>query len=188
MTAFQGSSHLEGESYNAQVKDTCKAEGAQWHALKNYDRHLNLVQALELKLKIKKCWTPEDAQWQKVGRLVANWKYQHALDHLEGLIVARIFELTKMNRAGTGYKLRKHIAKALQTRSIAIRSALNTYNSIASSMYPPRQTLKWEDVVEYMFLADFDLLRDTRHQGKPPSRNQGNSSEFQGIPCNSVEI
>lgn len=29
-------------------------------------------------------------------------------------------------------------------------------------MYPPRQTLKWEDVVEYAFLADFDLLRDTR--------------------------
>jgi hypothetical protein len=28
-------------------------------------------------------------------------------------------------------------------------------------MYPPRQTLKWEDVVEYAFLADFDLLRDT---------------------------
>lgn len=29
-------------------------------------------------------------------------------------------------------------------------------------MYPPRKTLKWEEVVEYAFLADFDLLRDTR--------------------------
>ncbi|KAI5993199.1 hypothetical protein EDD15DRAFT_2133056, partial [Pisolithus albus] len=27
---------------------------------------------------------------------------------------------------------------------------------------PPRQTLHWEQVVEYAFLADFDLLRDTR--------------------------
>ncbi|KAI6011553.1 hypothetical protein BKA83DRAFT_36774, partial [Pisolithus microcarpus] len=27
---------------------------------------------------------------------------------------------------------------------------------------PPRQTLRWEEVVEYAFLADFDLLWDTR--------------------------
>ncbi|KAG1888972.1 uncharacterized protein F5891DRAFT_1216814 [Suillus fuscotomentosus] len=152
MSAFQGSSHLEAASYDVQAKNTQKAETA----------HIKVVQALECKLEVEKRWTPEDPQWQKVGRLVANRKYQRALDRLEGLIVARIFELTKMNRAGTGYKLRKHIAKALQTRSVAIRSALNTYNSIASSMYPPRQTLKWEDVVEYAFLADFDLLHDTR--------------------------
>ncbi|KAG1840303.1 hypothetical protein DFJ58DRAFT_718410 [Suillus subalutaceus] len=89
----------------------------------------------------------------KAGRLVANRKYQRALDRLEGLVVARIFELAKMNRAGTG---------ALQTRSAAIRSALNTYNNLASAVYPPRQILKWEDVVEYAFLADFELLRKTR--------------------------
>jgi hypothetical protein len=59
-----------------------------------------------------------------------------------------------------GYKLRKHIAKALQTRSVAIRSALNTYNTIANAMTPPHQILKWEEVVEYAFLADFDLLCD----------------------------
>lgn len=33
---------------------------------------------------------------------MANRKYQCALDRLEGLIVAHIFELTKMNRVGTG--------------------------------------------------------------------------------------
>ncbi|KAG1862656.1 hypothetical protein F4604DRAFT_1882281 [Suillus subluteus] len=88
--------------------------------------------------------------------------YQLALDRLEGLIVARIFELTKMNRAGTGYKLCKHIAKALQTRSVAIRSALSTYNAVASVMSPPHKMLKWEEVIDYAFLADFDLLHDTR--------------------------
>ncbi|KAG1726723.1 uncharacterized protein EDB91DRAFT_1339607 [Suillus paluster] len=91
----------------------------------SYDAQL--VQVLECKLEIVKRWVPEDVEWQMAGRLVANRKYQRALDCLEGY-----------------------------------RSALNTYNSIASSMYPPRQTLKWEDVVEYVFLADFDLLRDTR--------------------------
>lgn len=29
-------------------------------------------------------------------------------------------------------------------------------------MSPPRQALEWEQIVEYAFLADFDLLRDAR--------------------------
>lgn len=29
-------------------------------------------------------------------------------------------------------------------------------------MIPPRQQLTWDQIVEYAFLADFDLLRDTR--------------------------
>lgn len=62
----------------------------------------------------------------------------------------------------TGYKLRKHIAKALQARSQAIRHALDKYNIAASALFPPRSHLSWNDVVEYAFLADFDLLRDTR--------------------------
>ncbi|KAG2126906.1 hypothetical protein DEU56DRAFT_958995 [Suillus clintonianus] len=162
ITAFQGSSHLEAAPYDVQAKNTRNAESARRHALEDHERYLKLVQALECRLEIEKRWTPHDAEWQRVGRLVANRKYQRALDRLEGLIVARIFELTRMNRAGTGYKLRKHIAKALQTRSVAIRTALNTYNAIAGSMHPPRRTLKWDEVVEYAFLADFDLLRDTR--------------------------
>lgn len=59
-----------------------------------------------------------------------------------------------------GYKLRKHIAKALQTRSKTIRTALGRYNAAATSLDPPRRTLKWEEVVEFTFLSDFDLLRD----------------------------
>ncbi|KIK17516.1 hypothetical protein PISMIDRAFT_15072 [Pisolithus microcarpus 441] len=89
-------------------------------------------------------------------------EYRRALDNLESLVVVRLFELTKMNRAGTGYKLQKHIAKALQTRSAAIKVALNHYNKCALVVQPPRQTLRWEEVVEYAFLADFDLLRDMR--------------------------
>jgi hypothetical protein len=61
-----------------------------------------------------------------------------------------------------GYALRKHISEALQKRSAAIRSALDRYNAAAKSLRPPRTTLKWDEVVEYAFLSDFDLLRDTR--------------------------
>jgi hypothetical protein len=84
------------------MRFTRKAESIRRHALKDYERKLKFVQVLECELEVTKRWVPEDAEWQRVGRLVANRKYQRALDRLEGLVVARIFELTKMNRAGTG--------------------------------------------------------------------------------------
>ncbi|KAG1731798.1 hypothetical protein EDD22DRAFT_852830 [Suillus occidentalis] len=91
-------------------------ETARRHAIENYDKDLKVVQELEVKLRITQRWVPDDQEWRDAGRLVANRKLQRALDNLEGLVVARIFELSKMNRAGTGYKLRKHIGKALQVQ------------------------------------------------------------------------
>jgi hypothetical protein len=99
MTIFAMDSH---QDYETQVRTTRKAESARRHAVEDYDRNLKLVQALECKLGVSTRWVPQDTDWQKVGRLVANRKYQRALDRLEGLVVARIFELMKMNRAGTG--------------------------------------------------------------------------------------
>jgi hypothetical protein len=61
-----------------------------------------------------------------------------------------------------GYKMRKHIGNALKSRSQAIRSALDKYNAAARTLNPPRAELSWDTVVEYVFLADFDLLSDTR--------------------------
>jgi len=50
----------------------------------------------------------------------------------------------------------------MKARSSAIRTALANYNAAAAGLDPPRQSLEWDQVVEYAFLADFDLLRDTR--------------------------
>lgn len=50
----------------------------------------------------------------------------------------------------------------MSARSQAIRTSLERYNTAAASLRPPRSPLSWDDVVEYAFLADFDLLRDTR--------------------------
>lgn len=58
-----------------------------------------------------------------------------------------------------GYKLRRHIAKALQSRSQAIRTALSRYNEAAAALSPPGRILSWNEVVDYTFLADFDILR-----------------------------
>ncbi|KAG0693826.1 hypothetical protein DFH29DRAFT_1006902 [Suillus ampliporus] len=119
------------------MASTTRTETARRHAIENYDKDLKMVQDLEVKLSISRRWEPEDQEWKDAGRLVANRKFQRALDHLESLVVARIFELSKMNRAGTGYKLRKHIGKALQAQSAAIRTALERYNVAARALSPP---------------------------------------------------
>ena len=59
-----------------------------------------------------------------------------------------------------GYKLHKHIGKALQTCLAAIRTALTQYNAAPKAL--GHRTLEFNGVVEYAFLADFNLLRDTR--------------------------
>jgi hypothetical protein len=81
---------------------TRRTETACRHALENHEKDLKAVQALELKLKIEHRWQPQSTEWQNAGKLVTMRKYQRALDVLEGLIVARMFELTKMNRSQTG--------------------------------------------------------------------------------------
>ncbi|KAG2058969.1 hypothetical protein BDR06DRAFT_980317 [Suillus hirtellus] len=145
-----------------EVALTNKIETARRHAIENHEKDLKVVQELEMKLGVTRRWVPEDQEWRDAGRLVANRKFQRSLDQLESLVVARIFELSKMNQAGTGYKLCKHISKALQVRSAAIRTALDKYNTAARALSPPRPALSWEEVVEYAFLADFDLLCDAR--------------------------
>ncbi|KAJ7455142.1 hypothetical protein FB451DRAFT_1184469 [Mycena latifolia] len=139
-----------------------KAELARRQAREKMERDLDSVLELEAALEIEERWTTASPKWVAMADAVKKRKYQLALDALELLIVERIFELTKMNRSQTGYKMRKHIAKALQARSKAVRSAIDCYNSAACTLTPPMPQLSWEQVVEYAFLADFDILWDTR--------------------------
>jgi len=161
---------------------TQSIETARRHAIESHHKEFQAVQILEKKMGITSRWEPESVEWKEAAEKVVKRRYQRCIDNLEGLVVARMFELTKMNMSQTGspissvffslifdsnimipgYSLRKHIAKALKARSQAIRTSLLKYNLAAADLNPPRPFLAWEDVVEYAFLADFDLLRDTR--------------------------
>jgi hypothetical protein len=55
-----------------------------------------------------------------------------------------------------------HISKALQTRSLAIRNALDRYNAAAAKLNPPRELLTYSTIVEYSFVGDFSLLKTSR--------------------------
>jgi len=85
--------------------------------------------------------------------MVGRRRYQRCLDSLEGLVVARMFELKKMNMSQTGmwlssplfiylksspgYKLHKHIGNALKAHSKAVCTALPNYNVAAQALVPP---------------------------------------------------
>ncbi|KAF8202827.1 hypothetical protein K438DRAFT_2102387, partial [Mycena galopus ATCC 62051] len=132
-----------------------KAELARRHAKEKMDRDLEAVHELEEKLEISGRWTPESPKWAVTVAEIKQKKYQKALDAVELLVVERIFELTKINQSQTG----KHF---LIFWSKAVRNAIDRYNAAAIALEPPMATLTWEQVVEYTFLADFDILRDTR--------------------------
>jgi hypothetical protein len=72
------------------------------HAIENRDKDLLVVQELEVKLDVVVRWLPAHAEWKKAAILVGKRRYQRCLDDLEGLIVSRMFELTKMNMSQTG--------------------------------------------------------------------------------------
>ncbi|KAJ6455997.1 hypothetical protein DFH09DRAFT_1116274 [Mycena vulgaris] len=153
------------------TKTTCR------HAQESYDRVLADVQESEAKMGIDPRWTLESKEWEDVALLVSRRRYRLSINQLEVLVLKRMFELTKMNMSGTGrndiapalslesnkspgYKMRKHIAKALQSRSQAIRNGLARYNAAAAALVPPARSLTWTEVIDYTFLSEWDLLRD----------------------------
>jgi hypothetical protein len=90
-------------SMSSGQKDTTrKLETAHRQVFENHHKDLQAVQALELRLGIDQRWQLQGVEWKNVGRMVVMHKYKRALDVLEGLVVACMFELMKMNRSQTG--------------------------------------------------------------------------------------
>ncbi|KAJ3832901.1 hypothetical protein F5878DRAFT_547471, partial [Lentinula raphanica] len=138
------------------------AEAAHRNEQENERKLIADVQALEQKLEISVRWVPGCEAWEQAKRMVKEAEYRKALDKLEQLLVSRIFEMSRLNIAGTGYKMRKMIANSLKTRSKSIQAAISSYNAAAAALRPPRRAISWDEVVDYSFLSEFDILRDTR--------------------------
>jgi hypothetical protein len=82
---------------NTQTRETRRQ-----HALEARDRDLLVVHDLERKLNLAHRWQVGSPDWEAAGKLVCMRRYQRCLDALEGLVVTRMFELTKMNMSHTG--------------------------------------------------------------------------------------
>ncbi|THU89328.1 hypothetical protein K435DRAFT_821451 [Dendrothele bispora CBS 962.96] len=156
---------LPSDSYNTNLSITRKTETNRRYLSEKRDQiHFELVQ-LECSMNIAEGerWRPTDTAYIKTLEYMNTREYRQALEHLHKLVIQRLYELHRVNLSQTGYKMRTHIANALQKRSKAIRRAVNRYNKAAMSLNPQQLTLDWTKVSHFSFLDQFNILQDTRH-------------------------
>jgi len=78
------------------LETTCR------HAIESHEKDLRAVQLIEKQLNVTSRWLPGSEEWKAAAEKVSVRQYQRCLDTLEGLVVARMFELTRMNMSQTG--------------------------------------------------------------------------------------
>ncbi|KAG2746697.1 hypothetical protein P692DRAFT_201686148, partial [Suillus brevipes Sb2] len=108
-------------------------------------------------------WTPHQPDYVQAVQYSQERHFIRSVEELEGLVVQRLFEMSKANLAGTGYKMRKYISKAITRCSAAIRTALDKCNILAPLQDPPRPVLDYSEVVGFISLGEFSLLKYSRH-------------------------
>ncbi|KAG1798652.1 uncharacterized protein HD556DRAFT_1430888 [Suillus plorans] len=125
---------------------------------------MDAVEAFESQMGLIDHWSPTDPRRVAAQSRIINRRFHQAADDVERLVVMRLFELTKLQMSGLGYKLRTQISKALKTRATAIRHAVGRYNKYAAQLEPPRPALSWDQIAEFTFAGEFDLLCETDEQ------------------------
>ncbi|KAH8107285.1 hypothetical protein DFH11DRAFT_1549792 [Phellopilus nigrolimitatus] len=160
-------------NYSQESSATKSIERARSQGLETVLTFQKEAEDYEAKLGVQLRWTEDCEEWKAADITLAEHDYRRAVDHLEGLVIARLFELSKMGRAGTCCNLRTQLSKRMKARSGAIRNAVGKYNRAAAALRPPRKPLEMKVVLDYIFIAEFDLLRDSRHdlQEKPWARS-----------------
>ncbi|KAG1717677.1 hypothetical protein EDB19DRAFT_1899909 [Suillus lakei] len=146
---------------NYSPKDAGNVRRRHTHAATKRDQKVDVVVDYERQMALDARWGPDHPEHVKAQSRITNHLYHKAVDDVERLVVMRLLELTKLQMSGLGYKLRTQISTTLKSRATAIRNALTRYNKYTSQLNPPRPPLQWEQIVDYSFLAEFDLLRET---------------------------
>ncbi|KAF8185812.1 hypothetical protein K438DRAFT_1973660 [Mycena galopus ATCC 62051] len=88
-------------AYAEAAKQTHRVKMQRHHAEEVAQKSLTAVQDLEVRLGITTRWVPGSEEWEKAAKMVSSRCYQRALDQLQGLVVAQMFELTKIARLVT---------------------------------------------------------------------------------------
>ena len=91
--------------YEAELSQTRKAETNRRLAAERHAQVLQEVVAMEVKMDISTRWQPADAQYMETLKYMSERDYHRALDNLQRLVVQRLFELNRLNLAGTGTSL-----------------------------------------------------------------------------------
>jgi hypothetical protein len=77
-------------------------EAAHRRNLGKMERIVQAAEDLEVRLGITTRWTEGSEEWNAAMEKLRKRDYHRALDHVERLLVSRIFELSKMNLSHTG--------------------------------------------------------------------------------------
>jgi hypothetical protein len=88
--------------YTELMKQTRCLETQQHHTYELVSKSLAPVQDLELHLGITSRWVAGDEDWIKAIEMVGKHCYRRGLDQLQGLVVAQMFWLCRMDMSGTG--------------------------------------------------------------------------------------
>ena len=89
-------------NYSADVSATNRLESQRRAAADRLDGLLIDVANMESRLDITQRWIPGETRYNETLKYVAERTYHRALDKLHKLVVQRLFELQKLNIAGTG--------------------------------------------------------------------------------------
>ncbi|KAH0826019.1 hypothetical protein J3R83DRAFT_7500 [Lanmaoa asiatica] len=152
--------YIPNAGLNTTIQQCTNAVSAEFTtALHKYQLQLNAVLNFEKLHGISHHWTPDDLEYRALLAYVQHWEFICTVDECEGLVIQHLFKLAKANLTGTGYKMQKHISKALTRRSGAVCSTLDQYNKLAHCQTPPHPKLDYTQVISYATLGDFALLK-----------------------------
>ncbi|RXW12165.1 hypothetical protein EST38_g13690 [Candolleomyces aberdarensis] len=149
-------------TYTTELSSTRRLETQRKAAREKVERVTQEVVAMEAKLNITSRWDSSMPEYLNALQYMAERRYRKALDNLERLVVQRLFELHRLNVSGIGYRARSLLAKAMRTRSKAIRNAVERYNAAAKELSPPKEVLDWKRIAEFNFVEEFSVLREAR--------------------------
>jgi hypothetical protein len=88
--------------YNDLHRATRQIEADRRASLDNLLTLQRTVGELERKLAVAERWTPDSQEWKDAQKMENEWDYLQALQKLEAVAVARLFELSKAFQSGTG--------------------------------------------------------------------------------------
>ncbi|KAJ6501846.1 hypothetical protein DFH09DRAFT_1102393 [Mycena vulgaris] len=150
--------------YDAQRRKRARSRLGGRHAIELVDKARELVQDLEVRLGHRAMGAGGAISGRRSRRWWGSVAYQRSLDDPRGPHCREANGALQVQSCGDSIpRCGNTSRKRFQVRSKAIKASIERYNAAASSMIPPRIHVSWDEVVEYAFLADFDLLREGRH-------------------------
>ena len=97
-----GSAQPAAETYSSELSKTRCLETECRYANERQQAILKDVVEMEVKLAITTRWQPTSAEYINAVQYLGRRKYEKALDHLQKLVVQRLFELHRMNQSQNG--------------------------------------------------------------------------------------